>query len=146
MMVEALLDRMRSGDRSGTFGVVALILMLVGMLSMSTAVEASIVSPAALQDAAPATEPVVVLMTEYALGTDEIVAIAGDIHLRLVNAGIRRHTLTVFIDGVEHISPEVRPGDAAEWLLHISTPGRYDLWCNEYRHLEKGMGSTLVVR
>ena len=90
-------------------------------------------------------EPVTILMTEYALGPGEVGVVGGSIHLRLMNAGIRRHTLTILIDGVEHVSPEVRAGDAADWLLQIERPGRYDLWCNEYRHLEKGMGATLVV-
>jgi hypothetical protein len=87
-----------------------------------------------------ASEPATVLLTEYALGPNDVVVAAGEIRLRLVNAGIRRHTLTVLVHGEELSSPEVRAGDAAEWLLHIDQPGRYELWCNEYRHLEKGMG------
>jgi hypothetical protein len=92
------------------------------------------------------TEPATILMTEYALGPGDVVVAAGEIRLRLVNAGIRRHTLTVLVHGVEHSSPDVRPGDAADWVLHIDEPGRYELWCNEYRHLEKGMGGALFVR
>jgi len=113
------------------------------------------VSPVALAYATPATtvlqatpdpaEATTILMTEYALGPEEITVVSGEVRLRLVNAGIRRHTLTVLIDGVEYSSPEVRPGDAAEWLIQIERPGRYLLWCNEYRHFEKGMGATLVV-
>ena len=91
-------------------------------------------------------EPATILLTEYALGPSDVAVAAGEIRLRLVNAGIRRHTLTVLVDGAEHLSPEVRPGDAAEWLLHIDQPGRYELWCNEYRHLEKGMGGALIVK
>jgi plastocyanin len=99
----------------------------------------------------PGTEPgfvastVTVLMTEYAFRPSEVEVPVGAVTLRLVNAGIRRHTLTVLIDGVEHVSPEVRPGAAAEWQLTFPRPGRYELWCNEYRHLEKGMGGALVA-
>jgi plastocyanin len=103
-------------------------------------------SASAQQAAAETPEPTTILLTEYALGPSDVVVAVGEVRLRLVNAGIRRHTLTVLVGGVEHSSPEVRPGDAAEWLLHIHQPGRYELWCNEYRHLEKGMGGALFVR
>lgn len=124
-----------------------IVLTLVCAVTAIPAASAADESDAAVQQApADPAEPVTVLMTEYALGPGEIDAQTGLVRLRLVNAGIRRHTLTVFIDGAEHVSPEVRPGDAADWLLQIERPGRYDLWCSEYRHLEKGMGATLVVR
>ena len=121
--------------------------VMLGLLALSLLPLATAqAQPAAPPERDSAAETVTVLMTEYALGPDEIVASAGAVRLRLVNAGIRRHTLTVLIDGVEHSSPDVRPGDMAEWLLHIERPGQYAVWCNEYRHLEKGMGALLVVR
>lgn len=106
------------------------------------------VAPVANAEQTPvdASEPTTILLTEYGLGPSDVVVAAGEVRLRLVNAGIRRHTLTALVHGVEHLSPEVRAGDAAEWQLQIDQPGRYELWCNEYRHLEKGMAGALFVR
>ena len=55
-------------------------------------------------------EPVTILLTKYALGPNDVVVAPGEIRLRLVNAGIRRHTLTVLVHGEEFSSPEVRRG------------------------------------
>lgn len=119
---------------------------MLGLLALSLLPLATVQAQPAAPEPEPAAEPVTILMTEYVLGPGEIESSAGTVRLRLVNAGIRRHTLTVLIDGIEHASPEVRPGDAAEWRLQIERPGQYAVWCNEYRHLEKGMGGTLVIR
>jgi uncharacterized cupredoxin-like copper-binding protein len=120
--------------------------MLVGLALSMLPLPTAQAQPAVPAHDEPASGPVTILMSEYALSPIEIEATAGALRLRLVNVGIRRHTLTVLIDGVEHSSPEVRPGDAAEWLLQIERTGQYAVWCNEYRHLEKGMGATLVIR
>lgn len=122
--------------------VSVVVVVVASSLSAQSGLAASIWTPS-IASAEPA---VTILMTEYALGPAELETPTGPIIVRLVNAGIRRHTLTVLIDGVELVSPEVRPGDAADWSLTLPRPGRYDLWCNEYRHLEKGMGGTLAAR
>ena len=100
-----------------------------------------VAAPAALQESSP----VEILLTEYAFGPSDPVVAAGTVSLRIVNAGIRRHNVVVLIDGVEHVSPEVRPGNAIDWTLQIERPGSYLFWCGEYRHLEKGMTGTLTV-
>lgn len=86
-----------------------------------------------------------IVMTEYAFGPADPVVPAGNVMLRIVNAGIRRHTLVLLVDGVERASPEVRPGDVVDWEPQVERPGRYQFWCGEYRHLEKGMVGTLVA-
>ena len=93
----------------------------------------------------PDGSPVEIVLTEYAFGPAEPAVGAGLIHLRIVNGGIRRHNLVLPVDGVEWASPAVRPGDVGEWEIQIERPGRYQFWCGEYRHLEKGMVGTLVV-
>jgi uncharacterized cupredoxin-like copper-binding protein len=73
------------------------------------------------------------------------VAPAGVVRLRIVNVGIRRHNLVMLVDAVDHASQEVRPGDTVEWAIEIDSPGRFQFWCGEYHHLEKGMSGTLIV-
>ena len=51
----------------------------------------------------------------------------------------------VLVDGQELASPHLRPGEVTEWQIQIDRPGRYEVWCNEYVHLEKGMAAELVV-
>lgn len=92
-----------------------------------------------------AAAPVAVRFVEYALEPAEIFVAAGPVLLRLENVGIRRHNLLILVDGAERASPEVRPGDTVDWSLNSLAPGRYLLWCGEYRHLEKGMAGILVV-
>jgi plastocyanin len=86
-----------------------------------------------------------VVLTEYSFGPSDPVVAPGTIRLRIINAGIRRHNVVMLVDGVELTSPEARPGDIVEWELQIDRPGRYQFWCGEYRHLEKGMAGTLIV-
>jgi plastocyanin len=89
--------------------------------------------------------PIEIVLTEYAFGPAEPVVAAGSIRLRIVNGGIRRHNLVLLVDGVERASPELWPGDVVDWEEQIERPGRYQFWCGEYRHLEKGMVGTLIV-
>ena len=91
------------------------------------------------------TSSVDVVLTEYSFGPSDPVVSAGLIRLRIINAGIRRHSVVMLVDGVELTSPEARPGDIVEWELQIDRPGQYQFWCGEYRHLEKGMTGTLIV-
>jgi len=91
-------------------------------------------------------EPIMVRFVEYAIEPAEHTLVANEASfLRLVNDGLRRHNLVVLVDGVEVSSPDVRGGDAADWLLGPLPPGRYQYWCGEYRHLEKGMAGAFVV-
>lgn len=85
------------------------------------------------------------LLTEYAFAPAEILAPPGVEPLRIVNAGIRRHNVVVHVSGQEIPSPDIRPGQVTEWEIQIDQPGRYEVFCNEYRHLEKGMVAILVV-
>ncbi len=64
---------------------------------------------------------------------------------RLYNTGLRRHNLVLFADGVEHGPRIVLPGETTLWDAPVSQPGRYEFWCSEYRHLEKGMGGVLTL-
>jgi plastocyanin len=96
----------------------------------------------------PATQgeqSVEIALSEYAFGPSAPIVAAGPLRLRIVNTGIRRHNLVLLVDGVEHPSPDARPGDVVEWDLAIERPGQYLFWCGEYRHLEKGMVGALTV-
>ena len=86
-----------------------------------------------------------VLMTDYAFTPMEIVVAPGMVRLRMMNAGLRRPNIVALVGGVEQTSPTILPGELVEWEVVVDSPGRYMLWCNEYRHLEKGMTGTLVV-
>jgi len=96
----------------------------------------------------PSVEPALidVQLTEYAFDPAELQALSGTSQLQITNAGLRRHNLVMLIDGKEIESPEVRPGDTVVWEAPVLRPGRYLFWCGEYRHLEKGMIGTFVVR
>lgn len=86
-----------------------------------------------------------IVMAEYTFSPDQPIVSAGTFRIRITNSGIRRHNVVVLVEGAEQASPEVRPGDVVEWDVQIERPGRYQFWCGEYRHLEKGMVGTLLV-
>jgi plastocyanin len=118
------------------------VVLIAGLLVLPAA---NAWAEAAGAQAAQDVEIVEIVLTEYAFGPSEVAMAPGTFQLRLVNAGIRRHNLIVQVDGVERVSPEVRPGDVVAWDVPIEQTGRYLFWCGEYRHLEKGMVGTLLV-
>ncbi len=84
-------------------------------------------------------------LDEYAFNPSVIAAAPGTLRLHLANTGLRRHNMVVLVDGVELESPHVRPGNTVVWDVPLDRAGTYLFWCNEYRHLEKGMVGTVAV-
>ena len=127
----------RASRTAWTVGVV------VGVVAAVVAVMG--VSGVAAQDGVEAGEVARVALDEYLFEPAAPMAPAGVVRLELANVGLRRHNMVVLVDGVEVESPHVRPGETVVWELPIARAGTYAFWCNEYRHLEKGMVGTLAV-
>jgi len=130
----------RASRTAWTIGVVAAV---VGVVAAVVAVVG--VSGVAAQDGVDAGAVARVSLDEYLFEPAVPVAPSGAVRLELANVGLRRHNMVVLVDGVEIESPHVRPGETVVWELPIARAGTYAFWCNEYRHLEKGMVGTLAV-
>ena len=124
------------------------------LLAAATAVWAPYLPTALATGTTPApgpiseeTEPETVrlVLTEYSLDPATSAVQAGAARMLLENGGFRRHNVVVLVDGTEHASPYLRPGESVIWDVQIERPGTYRFWCSEYRHLEKGMEGTLTV-
>lgn len=91
------------------------------------------------------TEPPTVVFDEYSFTPAAPVLPGGGVRLLLVNQGLRRHNLTLLVDGQPQESPYLRPGETVVWEPQVAESGIYQFFCNEYRHLEKGMSGELTV-
>jgi uncharacterized cupredoxin-like copper-binding protein len=51
-----------------------------------------------------------------------------------------RHT-----DGWEISSELIRHAERTEWIVSFDQPGRYQFFCSEYSHLDRGMVGFILV-
>jgi FtsP/CotA-like multicopper oxidase with cupredoxin domain len=73
----------------------------------------------------------------------QLTAPAGDVTLRITNAGSMSHN--VVFRPTELASPNVGPGGTVELALGELAPGSYELYCNIAGHEASGMVTTLVI-
>ncbi|MFN0070235.1 MAG: cupredoxin domain-containing protein [Chloroflexota bacterium] len=113
----------------------------------STIVVAGCVFASAQVGEATDVAPTTVVAVDFDYSPKEIALPLGETRFRLINDGVRRHNLVVFrhTDGVELASDLIRPETQTEWSLVFEQPGRYQFWCSEYSHMDRGMVGYITV-
>jgi len=94
-------------------------------------------------DSEPAAPPAAtVTMTEYAFDPADL-TVPRDARVEVVNAGQEVHTW--LIGGTGRGTPDVQPGSRAVLSLEGLAPGRYNVFCDQPGHAERGQVGTLTI-
>lgn len=92
--------------------------------------------------ATPVASTLDVTVTEFSIG-GQLSAPAGDVTLRIANAGAVEHNIVTRNLGVR--SNDVGPGGVTELALGALAPGTYEIFCDIPTHEQSGMINTLTV-
>lgn len=83
---------------------------------------------------------------EFSISPSKTTATAGKIDFKVKNDGTIPHDLAVKVDGEEHKSAMVAPGESIDFSVTITKPGDYTIYCAVPGHEAAGMKATLTVK
>jgi uncharacterized cupredoxin-like copper-binding protein len=124
------------------FGLLALVIVLLGVLGVVAIIDDDGDSMAAGDEASAAGSEIDVSLTEFAIDGD-LATPAGNVALNITNDGSAEHN--VIVRGTDIRTENLAPTDGTTLDLGDLPPGQFELFCDIPGHESAGMVATLDV-